>query len=262
MRVHLVVHEAYEAPAAIATWAADRGHLTSYSRVYTGDRVPCTADGIDFLVIMGGPQSTGTTLRECAYFDSAAEQALISDAVAAGRAVVGVCLGAQLLGAALGAPAGRSEHAEIGVFPIRLTADGRADPRLAGFPVTLDAGHWHHDMAGLTPDAVVLAASDGCARQIIRYGELAYGFQCHLEFTRESVPPLIAASAGELAQRSGERYVQTASFLREDPYDAMNGALVRFLDNLARDYLATPQSTAVRAPAGLSSGMTLAGGAG
>lgn len=242
MKVHLVVHEAYEAPAAIATWAADRGHLTSYSRVYAGDRVPSTANGIDFLVVMGGPQSPGTTLRECPYFDSAAEQALISDAVATGGAVVGVCLGAQLLGAALGASAGPSEQAEIGVFPIWLTADGRADRRLASFPVTLDAGHWHHDMAGLTPDATVLAASDGCARQIIRYRELAYGFQCHLEFTRQSVPPLIAASAGELAHRSGERYVQPASFGSGDPYDAMNDALFSFLDNLARDYLATPRS--------------------
>jgi GMP synthase (glutamine-hydrolysing) len=242
MKVHLVVHEAYEAPAAIATWAADRGHLTSCSRVYAGDRVPSTARGIDLLVVMGGPQSPGTTLRECPYFDSAAEQALISDAVATGGAVVGVCLGAQLLGAALGAPAGPSEQAEIGVFPIRLTADGRADRRLAGFPVTLDAGHWHHDMAGLTPDAAVLAASDGCARQIIRYRELAYGFQCHLEFTRQSVPPLIAASARELAHRSGERYVQPASFGSEDPYEAMNDALFSFLDNLARDYLATPRN--------------------
>src|SRR6202034_1432714 len=100
MKVHLVVHEAYEAPAAIAAWAADRGHLASYSRVYAGDRVPPVADGLDFLVVMGGPQSPGTTLHECPYFDSAAEQALIRDAVAAGRAVVGVCLGAQLLGAA------------------------------------------------------------------------------------------------------------------------------------------------------------------
>jgi GMP synthase (glutamine-hydrolysing) len=242
MKVHLVVHEAYEAPAAIATWATDRGHFTSCSRVYAGDRVPSTADGIDLLVIMGGPQSPGTTLHEYPYFDSAAEQALISGAVAAGRAVVGVCLGAQLLGAALGAPAEPSEQAEIGVFPIRLTTDGRADRRLAGFPVPLDAGHWHHDMAGLTPDATVLAASDGCARQIIRYGKLAYGFQCHLEFTRESIPPLIAASAGELTRRSGERYVETASFFREDPYDAMNNALFSFLDNLAGDYLAASQS--------------------
>lgn len=249
MKVHLVVHEAYEAPAAIATWAAERGHLTSWSRVYAGDRVPASADGIDFLVIMGGPQSPVTTLGECPHFDSAAEQALISDAVAAGRAVVGVCLGAQLLGAALGAPAARSEHAEIGVFPIRLTADGRADRRLAGFPVTLDAGHWHHDMAGLPPGATVLAASDGCARQIIRYRELAYGFQCHLEFTSESIAPLIAASAGELAQRSGERYVQTASFLRADSYDAMNGALFSFLDNLGRDYLSTARSTLRSVPA-------------
>jgi GMP synthase (glutamine-hydrolysing) len=242
MKVHIVVHEAYEAPAAIAVWAARRGHVTSYSHVYRGDRVPLTADGIDFLIVMGGPQSPGTTLDECPYFDSAAEQALIRDAVASGAAVVGTCLGAQLLGAALGAPAVPSEEAEIGVFSIRLTDAGRTDRRLARFPLTLDVGHWHHDMAGLTPDATVLATSAGCPRQIIRYRPLAYGFQCHLEFTRRSLPPLIAASAEELAQRSGERYVDPASFLRDDPYEAMNNALFSFLDNLARDYLTTPSS--------------------
>lgn len=240
MKVHFVVHEAYEAPAAMAAWAARRGHATSYSRVYQGDRVPGNADGIDFLVVMGGPQSPATTLAECPYFDSAAEQALIRDAVTSGAVVVGVCLGAQLLGAALEAPAGPSEEAEIGVFPIRLTEAGQADRRLAGLPVTLDAGHWHHDMAGLTPTASVLAVSAGCSRQIIRYSELAYGFQCHLEFTRQSVRALMPASAVELTARSGERYVGAASFLVEDPYDAMNDALFSVLDNLVRDYLATP----------------------
>ena len=108
MRVHLVVHEAYEAPAAIAVWAAHRGHVASYSRAYQGDRIPRTADGIDFLVVMGGPQSLDAELDECAYFDSAAEQALISDAVTSGAVVVGICLGAQLLGAALAEPTAAS----------------------------------------------------------------------------------------------------------------------------------------------------------
>lgn len=61
---------------------------------------------------MGGPQSPDFTLAECAYFDSKAEQAVIASAVKVGKAAIGVCLGSQLIGEALGAP-GLTPDAEI-----------------------------------------------------------------------------------------------------------------------------------------------------
>ncbi len=68
MRVHFIVHESFEAPGAYETWAINQGHDVTYSRVYAGDRLPDDAVGIDFLIVMGGPQDPDTTLEECPHF--------------------------------------------------------------------------------------------------------------------------------------------------------------------------------------------------
>jgi len=148
--------------------------------------------------------------------------------------VVGVCLGAQLLGTALGARHESSPEKEIGKFPIVL----QPHPKFAGFGDTLEVGHWHSDMPGLTRDAVVIARSEACPRQIIEYGDLVYGFQCHMEFTPEVVELLIAASARELATLTAHRFVQQPDALRANDYAAMNRKLFGFLDRLMASYAA------------------------
>ncbi len=237
MHVHFVLHEAFEAPGAIETWVRERGHTASYSRVYLRDPLPASAEGIDLLVVMGGPQSPSTTTAECPHFDAAAEEALIARCVAARRAVVGVCLGAQLLGEALGAPVEHSPEKEIGKFPITLTPEGKASPKLRHLGETLEVGHWHSDMPGLTREAKVLAVSEGCPRQIVEYGPLVYGFQCHMEFTAEAIELLIAASGPELAALAGRRFVQAPEALRRNDHAEMNAKLFGFLDALQREYL-------------------------
>ncbi|THF65570.1 glutamine amidotransferase [Pseudothauera nasutitermitis] len=238
MKVHFVVHEAFETPGAFEAWVGERGHAATYSHVHAGQPLPRTIDAIDLLVVLGGPQSPTTTREECPHFDAAAECELIARCVAAGKAVVGVCLGAQLLGTALGAAHEHSPEKEIGKFPITLTPEGRANPKFAHFGDILEVGHWHSDMPGLTPDAKVLARSAGCPRQIVEYGRLAYGFQCHMEFTPEVVERLIAASAQELAALTAHRFVQQPDALRANEYDAMNRQLFVFLDELMADYAA------------------------
>ncbi len=236
MHVHFVIHESFEAPGAFETWVRERGHTASHSRLYLGDELPASAEAIDLLVVLGGPQSPSTTRAECPHFDAAAEQALISRCVTARRAVVGVCLGAQLLGEALGAPFEHSPEKEIGSFPITLTPDGRASATLAHFGQTLEVGHWHGDMPGLTPAAKILAYSEGCPRQIVEYGPRVYGFQCHLEFTPEAVELLIRHSGPELAALAGHRFVQRPEALRRNRYAEMNAKLFTFLDALQREY--------------------------
>jgi GMP synthase (glutamine-hydrolysing) len=231
VRVHVVVHEPYESPGSIEHWAADRGHAVSWSRLFQGEPLPASADGIDLLVVMGGPQSPDTTTAECPRFDSRAEQALLARCAAAGAAVVGVCLGAQLLGESLGARFGHSPEKEIGVFPVALTAEGLRDELVSPFGASLAAGHWHGDMPGLAEGAAVLARSEGCPRQIVRYGRLAYGFQCHLELTALSVQRMLEQAGPELAAGAGRRFVQPRTFSAFD-YGAMNGKLSGFLDRL------------------------------
>jgi len=238
MKVHFIVHEAFEAPGAYGTWVRERGHEATYSRVYAHETLPASIAGIDLLVVLGGPQSPSTTREECPHFDAAAEQALIAACAAAGKAVVGVCLGAQLIGAALGAPHAHSPEKEIGKFPIMLTADGKANGKFAHVGDVLETGHWHSDMPGLTGNAKVIAYSEGCPRQIVEYGNLVYGFQCHMEFTPEVVELLIAASEEELATLASHRYVQQPAILRAHDWQAMNGQLFIFLDRLMQAYAA------------------------
>lgn len=245
MKVHFIVHEAFEAPGAYETWARRHGHPITYSRVYLGESLPQSPGDIDMLIVMGGPQGPDTTKEECPHFNAAAECSLIASCVDAGRIVVGVCLGAQLIGEALGASFEHSPEKEIGKFPIALTAAGRAHPHFAHFGETFGVGHWHNDMPGLTPDASVIAYSAGCPRQIVEYSPLVYGFQCHMEFTPDVVELLIAASAVELAASLSHRFVQQPDALRANDYTEMNEKLFGFLDRLAAEYRGT-DAAAVR----------------
>ena len=72
------MHESFESPASIITWAENRGVNVSYTKLFAGDVFPEQCD-FDFLVIMGGPQSPATTLVECPHFDAQKEIDLISN---------------------------------------------------------------------------------------------------------------------------------------------------------------------------------------
>jgi GMP synthase (glutamine-hydrolysing) len=233
MHIHFIIHEHFEAPGAYEIWGKNRGCSMSYSRVYQGDPLPEDLQSTDLLIIMGGPQSPATALEECPWFDAQAEKALISRAIEAGKTVIGVCLGSQLIGEALGAAFCHSPEKEIGKFPVRLTEAGKANPLFEDFGHELNVGHWHNDMPGLTPQAKVLAYSEGCPRQIVQYGERIYGFQCHMELTPEVVELLIEHSQNDLRRAAEFRFVETAEKLRSHDYREMNQVLFSFLDKLA-----------------------------
>jgi GMP synthase (glutamine-hydrolysing) len=232
MHIHFIIHEHFEAPGAYEIWGKSRGCSLSYTRVYQDEPLPEELESTDMLIIMGGPQSPATTLKECPWFDAQAEMRLIGRAIEAGKTVIGVCLGSQLIGEALGAAFCHSPEKEIGKFPVRLTEAGKANPLFEDFGHELNVGHWHNDMPGLTPQAKVLAYSEGCPRQIVQYGERVYGFQCHMELTSEVVELLIEHSQNDL-RRAGEfRFVETAEKLRSHDYREMNQVLFSFLDKL------------------------------
>jgi GMP synthase (glutamine-hydrolysing) len=230
MKVHFITHESFEAPAALTNWVESRGLEATYTHLFHDDPLPKTCEHFDFLIVMGGPQSPATTQEECAHFDAAEEIKLITQVVRAKKRVLGVCLGAQLLGEACGGTFDSSPHREIGVFPIKLTEAAKDDPIFTSFPEEFLVGHWHNDMPGLTEDAVLLASSQGCPRQIVRYAPHAYGFQCHFEFTENAINNMITRCASELENDGSELYVQAPDLLRQHNYKEINARLFEFLD--------------------------------
>lgn len=236
MNIHFILHETFEVPGAYLKWTQDRGHQISSTKVYEEAPLPDTVDGIDFLIVMGGPQSPDEDRQAFPYYDPKAEIAFIQKAIAADIYIVGVCLGAQLLSVAYGGKYEHSPNREIGVYPLTLTEAGLVDEHIKGFGETLNTGHWHGDMPGLTDKAVVLATSQGCPRQIIRFSPKHYAFQAHLEFDLEAIDLLIAADGEEhlLEQHKVLPFVQTPEQLRAHDYSQMNKKLFAFLDSLTQ----------------------------
>ena len=234
MRVHFVLHETFEVPGAYLKWAQERGHQVTMTKVYEREALPETVDEIDFLIVMGGPQSPDEDRATFPYYDPQADIELIQKAMKADRYIVGVCLGAQLLSVAYGAEYEHSPEREIGVYPVTLTMQGLTDPHVSLFGKNIETGHWHGDMPGLTDEAVVLATSQGCPRQIIRFSSKHYAFQAHLEFDPDAVELLIAADGEEKLREQSEKlpFVQTPEELRGNDYSEMNAKLYAFLDSL------------------------------
>ena len=234
MKVHFVLHETFEVPGAYLKWAQERGHQVTTTKVYENETLPESVDDIGFLIVMGGPQSPDEDREAFPYYDPQAEIQLIQKAIKADRYIVGVCLGAQLLSVAYGAEYEHSPEREIGVFPITLTEAGLKDEYVKVLGPALITGHWHGDMPGLTEDAVVLATSQGCPRQIIRFSSKHYAFQAHLEFDPEAVDLLIAADGEEVLDEQSSKltFVQNPQAIRDYDYREMNAKLYAFLDSL------------------------------
>ncbi|MBR2666740.1 MAG: HD domain-containing protein [Oscillospiraceae bacterium] len=243
MKVHFIQQDSWVGPGEYLSWALRNGHDVSFTRCWLHEGLPREVTA-DLLVVLGGHQCPATTQEECDYYDSAAEQTLIRSYIEAGRVVVGVCLGAQLVGEALGAPYEHSPEKELGSIRVKLTEEGRADPFLRSFPDVFDAGQWHNDMPGLTADSVILAESEGCPRQIVRYGKYVYGFQAHMEFTRE----ILAAGLDDAGGDPGLAgpFVQTPDELLAYDYTDMNRLLSAFLDAMMDDYAGQTRASAAR----------------
>jgi len=232
MHIHFIQQEPEVTPGEYLAWAEREGYNVSYTRVWMFEPLPEPGEDIDLLIILGGPQNPGTTKTECPHFDSNAQAHCIRRFVDAGKLVIGSCLGAQLLGEAMGAHYEHSPEREIGPVNIWITDEGKKDPILKDFPDEFTSAQWHADMPGLTPGAKVLASSDGCPRQIVRYAPNAYGLQCHMEFNREVVSRAVEWDRQSLDSYAACKYVSKAEEILRYDYSGMNRLLSSFLARL------------------------------
>jgi GMP synthase-like glutamine amidotransferase len=230
LRIRVFQHVPFEDIGSMATWARERGHAVAYTRFHAGDSAPAPSE-YDFLIVMGGPMGVHDGDR---FPWLRGEKRALGSALEAGRSVLGVCLGAQLIADVLGAPVTRNPQSEIGWFPVSLASAARDTWLPEVFPESFPAFHWHGDTFALPTGFVPLGASPACRSQGFLGGERAnvLGLQFHPEVTEASVASLIEACGDELRPAP---YVQDAASLRAGVRHApaLNAMLARACDRLA-----------------------------
>jgi GMP synthase-like glutamine amidotransferase len=146
---------------------------------YRDGRLP-KPEQITALIVMGGAMGANDDTR----FPFLGNlKNLIRTVVAARIPYLGICLGGQLLAAALGAKVVSHRWEELGTLEVSLTQEGKADRLFEGIQPEFSSFQWHHDSFDLPEAGVLLAHSEACPHQAFRVGESAWGLQFHPEVT-------------------------------------------------------------------------------
>lgn len=182
-RVLVIEHEPAAGPGRVGQWLSDEGVVLEICRPYAGEAVPVWVEA-DGLLVLGG--SVGPQDDVVAPW-LPATRALLRRAVQAAVPTWGICLGGQLLAAALGGDVRRGASGpEVGV--LALDVDAGDDPVFGRLPDRTYALQFHQDAVTRLPEgAVRLASNSAYENQVFRVGLCAWGVQFHPEVTTEDV---------------------------------------------------------------------------
>lgn len=152
------------------------GFAIEIVRAYDGETIPSDLPPhVKGVIALGGAMGA---LDDHLHPWLATERVLLKKVVSEEVPVIGICLGAQLLGAALGGEISRLRNNEIGIYEINQVAEDS----IMSVGTSALTTQWHEDYVSVLPEgATLIASSDNCPTQIYRVGELTYGLQCHPE---------------------------------------------------------------------------------
>jgi len=184
------------APARAGGWSIE------HWRAHAGEPRPIL-DEIDAVVAYGGTMNPDDDGR----LDWLADVRLtLAEAVERDLTVLGICLGAQLLGQALGCGAPRLAEPELGWYSVELTDAGAADILLGPLAPSCEVFQWHDYGCELPPGALPLASSARAPQQAYRIGEAVWAVQFHIDVDAtlverwtNAVPDLVRAHGAEPA---------------------------------------------------------------
>lgn len=226
LKIHYLQHVAFEGPGCISEWAVTGGHKLTSTKLYDNEPLPDIND-IDWLIIMGGPMSVNDAAT-ISWLNP--EKEFISKCIQAGKTVIGICLGSQLIASVLGAAVYGNEHKEIGWFPIYKP--GNTPNFLFDDNNVLHVFHWHGETFNLPEGATLLAGSEACKNQAFLYGDRVLGLQFHLEVTQNSLEQMITFGKEDI---DGTKYTQPAGVIlaQQDLVAQNNRHMYRILDYFA-----------------------------
>ncbi|MCZ7470496.1 type 1 glutamine amidotransferase [Agrobacterium sp. O3.4] len=178
MRVAIIENMAGTPHGQLGVALEEAGSDLRVIRAYAGEPLPTGAGEHDALIVLGGEQNA----LDDALYPYLPDLALLMKAFGdADKAVMGVCLGSQLLARAYGGENILSGPPEFGWEDVSLTEDGVSDPLLAGLDEIFPIFQWHRDTFTLPPGAIRLATNEATRNQAFRLGRAVYGTQFHFE---------------------------------------------------------------------------------
>jgi len=180
---HIIQNDAEVPPGNIAANLRYLGIPFRVCRPYRNEPLPLPEETAG-LIVLGGAM--------CANDDKhhpflVQVKVLIRETVAQGIPYLGVCLGGQLLAAAMGGKVVANRWGEQGMLEVELTKAGKGDRLFAGIPTRHATFQWHHDSFDIPAEGTLLASSPSCPQQAFRIGPCAWGVQFHPEMTEEII---------------------------------------------------------------------------
>lgn len=232
MRIHYLQHVEFEDLAKIEDWAKEKQHTITSTHLYKNEALP-SINSFDWLIVMGGPMNIYEHNKHPWLVD---EKRFIKQAIDAGKIVLGICLGGQLIADVLGAKVNPNNQKEIGWYPVEYTDEWRALPQFKNFPKSAVAFHWHGDIFGLPDGAIRVAYNNITENQAFVYNEngaKVFAFQFHLETTETSMNRLIENCVDELINSP---YIQSVEEMRDGATNIpiINGLMSILLDRISK----------------------------
>lgn len=209
-RILVFQHVAAEPLGTLDPLIRQRGHRIRFVNFERDPDAQPNVDRYKGLVVLGGPMNVTDQAHR---HHLRTELRAIERMLAQGKPVLGICLGAQLLAHALGAPVLRNRVSEIGWYGLETTDAGRRDPVLAPMGGGTPVFQWHSYRFEVPQGASHLARTDTCESQAFRYGDNAYGFQFHMEMDKPLIErwlanPTYRAELAEIAHSTDEATIR------------------------------------------------------
>ncbi len=204
MHIHCLQHISFENPGYIKVWAQQNHHNITYTYFFEDNFVLPDLKNIDALIIMGGNMNVD---EEEKFRWLRKEKKLIKAAINARKKVIGICLGAQLIAAALGCNVYPGSQKEIGFYPVQFTDGALNHPLFNHFKNLYTVFHWHGDTFDLPANAQLIASSAICKHQAFLIGNNVMGFQFHFEMNETIINDMIKHDGHELEEDG--KYIQS-----------------------------------------------------